>query len=305
MNDDQQFENRLRKALESMADAAPEPHPFPDSLLISDSDEPAPHQPSAADHGLNRPLTVAAVFLAASIAAGVWASRTTNNQITADSGVTVQHELVRYSQSFDLTCPEGEPDITGEFNTMEIESWGSQDLGLWRQVVRYPDGTQREMIATDNPWAPADLYKGGTTKGREIACPGLGIIHHEPSKYLWFDLNPMAKPPTTTQPEESTNHIRFSLGELVDESAIGPDGQPVQRWRYAVDNDFVYAAGEAAFHQVYEWLIDPTTGHIVQQSSSSVYEGMGEIQWISELVARDTTTGGDELFNTDGLTLVP
>jgi len=302
MNDDQQFENRLRKALESMADAAPEPHPYPDHLLISDSDEPAIPR---SDYGPNRPLAIAAVFLAVSIGVGLWAARTNTDQITADSGVTVQHELVRYSQSFDLTCPEGEPEFTGEFNTMEIESWGSQDLGLWRQVVRYPDGTQREMIATDNPWAPTVLYTGGTAKGLEIACPGLGTIHHEPNKHLWFSLNPMAEPPPLNGWGAPLTPWQSDLTELIDDASTGPNGQIVQRWRHVRGPGFASGADEVLGHLSQEWLVDPDSGQIVQIAASHSYESTGDVRWIASLVLLESTTVDAVIFNTNGLAPLP
>lgn len=302
--DEVELDEQIRRSVDALVARAPEPRPFPAASGIADL-QIADAEVRYRSFGHRRTVLVAVAAAVALLGGwGIWSLTTKPAPIdTVGEGLVVLHEIVSYEQSFDLTCPSGQPSVTGQFNSMVFESWGSQAQGRWRQVVRYPDGSERSLLATDSPWYPTDVYTAGEVKGQTVGCSGSENLLSEQGGL--FYLNPMSDPPVIPDSQERMVLSYSDLGELVDEAAVGPDGQSVELWRQVVDGTYSNANGSGTLRQVDEWLVDPTNRQVVQRNFSQTYEGLGKIDWTARLDTFESTTIDPNLFQPDGLTRQP
>ncbi len=304
--DEAELDEQIRRSVKALVARASEPRPFPDRSDIIGAERDGQttlHRPFGRRRAVSLAVAAAVVLLGGW---GAWSAIAKPAPVdTIGEGLAVLHEIVSYEQSFDLTCPEGRPSVRGEFGSMVFESWGSQAQGRWRQVVRYPDGSERSLLATDSPWYPTDLYTAGEVKGQTVGCSDSDNLLSEPGQGGWFYLNPMSAPPTVPGSQESAVPSYSDLGELVDDAGVGPDGRTVELWRQVIDGTYSNASGSGTLQQVDEWLVDPATDQVVQRNFSQSYEGLGEIHWTARLDAFESATVDPNLFQPDGLTRQP
>ena len=294
--DDNELDDRLQRVITGLASETRDPPSFPRGTT--------PHQ-AAERPGRGRVVLLAVAALLVGIIGWItWEIASDQQLDTARPEVTVLHEVVVYEQSFDLDCPGG-VEVDGSFDSMVFESWGSQELGRWRQVVTYPDGSQRELLAEASPWYPSALYIAGEPQGQSIVC-SRDVLLAEPGQGSWFGLNPMATVPTIPGSTEPAVQSYEDLGELVDEDTTGPAGQPVELWQQVIEGSYTNNSGDnLRLTQVQEWLIDPSTDQIVARRFSQDYEGIGRIEWNAELTVFEQTTVTPETLDVDGLNPQP
>jgi len=303
--DDAELDERLRYAVVAMVANAPPPRPFPHSPAVGHAHGLAEEGDQIVPNKSNRGrLLLVGVALALAVAGGwaAWRVAARPGPVdTVGAGLVVSHEVVAYEQSFDLTCPGGEVNVTGLFDTMVFESWASQDLGRWRQVVRYPDGSQRSLVATQSPWYPVELFTSGELQGQQIGCPPQNNLLNEPGQGSWFSLNPMAEIPNIPGSPEPAVQSYSDLGRLVDSNAVGPDGRPAELWQAVVDGTYGSESGGGTIRQVDEWLVDPVDDRVLRRSHSQDYEGLGEVRWTARLISSEPATVDYGFFTPDGL----
>lgn len=145
------LDDRIRVLIHDIADAAPAPLPFAEL----DADRSAHDRP--ADRSRRRAALVAAAaglaLILAITGAIVWL-RSDDNTVRVPAArnlVPVIHEVVDYAEHGTFTCPNGPPQITGRFDRMRLESWGSAQLGRFRTHVTYPDGSTRDRMIEGAP----------------------------------------------------------------------------------------------------------------------------------------------------------
>ena len=252
---------------------------------------------------------IAVVALLPVVSVGAWlagrdpggtAVSTGGSSESAPSTVSVVHETVAYEQSYELDdvgCRSGE--VTGEFDEMVFESWGSEDLGRWRQTVTYADGRTRDLVLAGSPWYPSEVWEGGEMLGTLVRCPGYGIVLAEPGQGSPFWLNPLAVVPEVDGRSVVPSYAE--IGELVSTDGSGPGRQVVEVWRQVVEGFTDVNGEQRAISETREWLVDPEAGRVVQQSFDVVIEAVGSASWRAVLVERSDTTLDSTVFDTSGL----
>lgn len=308
MNHDE-LDQQIRIRVHDVTDGAPEPAPFPSAALQA-ARSGVDSQPISGRSPRLR-LAAAAVLLIVAIAAGTWMTvgRADRMEVASDAGdsaqsVEVIHEVVRYSQSYELDCPDGPVERSGQFDEMTFETWGSNDLARWKQTITYPDGSSRTLLHTDNPWYPTDAFASGEPQGQTIGCGATGILLAEPSQGDIYTLNPLAPIPDALDGMPRVPQYN-DLGEQVPGDHIGPSGQPVELWRQSIEGFRTVGTEQVGLLQVKEWLVDPTISLVVEESFEDALQGVGTTRWTATLETYRTETVDQSLFDSDGMERQP
>jgi hypothetical protein len=193
-----------------------------------------------------------------------------------------EREVVTYTQSYELDCPDGLLERSGQFDSLTIETRGSTDLQRWKQTVTYPDGSSRVLLHVGNPWYPTESFAAGEPRGQVVGCAASGVLLSEPSPTAVFMLNPLAATPE--RPGGAPAVPQYDdLGERMPGNHVGPAGQPVELWRQSISGSRSFGAKQVPLEETTEWLVDPGTSRVVQQTFRQSYDGIGTIRWTATL----------------------
>lgn len=301
MNSDD-VEQSIRRRIRNAIDAAPEPAPFPADRVGRERTQ---MSVSSRSNWHPRAWLVAAVLVVIVVAVGgVWAAVGGTDQldVVSDSDDTdaaemieVELEVVSYTQTYELACPDGPPEQSGQFDAMTIETTASTEQQRWKQAVTYPDGSARTLLHIGSPWYPTAAFASGKPNGQTVGCPGSGVLLAEPSPSAVFMLNPLAAIPDG--PDGSPAVPQYDdLGELVPGDHRGPDGDPVELWRESISGFRSFGTEQVPLRQTTEWLIDPSTSRVVEQRFEQSFDGVGTISWTATLEGlRSETVDASEL----------
>jgi len=213
------------------------------------------------------------------------------------TGVSVLHEVISYEQSLDLSCPNQE--VTGDFDEMTIEIWGSRELGRWRRETTYPDGSTATLLLTASPSYPIDSVTDGENRGRRIVCADLGIWWGALNSEALGSLNPMA--PSPIAPGGGAAVLSFAdLGERVPGESQTSDGKPAELWRSVIEGSSQSSDGSVGqVLQIDEWFVEPGTSKVIEYNYREEIEGLGKIVTRSRLLESGSVTVPIDFFESD------
>jgi len=291
---DQELDNLLRHEVMQRVDAAPEARKFAD---LADLEHQTATRVWPVDEPGRRLWLAAASAAFVVLLGGAWWSLQHNKQIDVTStGVSVLHEVISYEQTLDLSCPNQE--ITGDFDEMTVEVWGSPELGRWRRETTYPDGSTATLILTGSPYYPIDSVIDGANRGRNIVCTDLGIWWGAVNGDALGSLNPMA--PSPLAPGGGRAVLSFSdLGERVPGEFRTSDGTPAELWRAVTEGTQSSGGSVGQVVQIDEWFVERGTSKVLERTFRQEVEGLGKIVTRSRLLESGSVTVPIDFFESD------
>ena len=304
---DESIVSQIKDWAHDLADQIP-----PWALDDGPSMDPLRHPPSNGRQRSSYAVAVAAAVILVLVAGfAVWRSgRTSEADLSAGGGATISviYERVEYSQSATLSCSAGSLPSDG-FDEATFETWGDLSGMRWRNRVTYPDGPGRDLIVIGIPWYPTDLYVRGELLGAAPGCNGpVGALVAEPGQNTFFSLNPLTDVPTVEDPAGPTHGSERSRpavsgyrdsGVQVPGDHTDSQGRNVDLWRQTRTGSVGDDTTQLPVVQTTEWLVDPTSGEILEKTYTNAVEGLGSATSKLTLVTSETTIVDANFFDTD------
>lgn len=208
----------------------------------------------------------------------------------------------------DLTCP-GEGFDGNVVSTVPVvfEAWADRDAKVWRNVVTYPNGTTRQVLARGSAFYPTELWVGGADPSPAVGCadPAIGPLATEPGQGNFVSLNPLDAIPTTTDPsgvEMPMVHGYDSAGVRQPEPTVDSQGRPCTIWQQATPG--TDGAGRAIGQRI-DWCVATDTGTVLELTWTNGLSGIGTAETRQTLIDDQPRTVPDTFFSTDGLRREP
>lgn len=259
-----------------------------------------------ADHRTPRRTATRVLAIAASIAVLVggagWLAASRDNQtvMTGGGGGPVLYERVEFRITrADITCPgEALPGNTVSTEPIVFEAWGDTDGGVWKNVVTYPDGRTRQVVAVGSPWYPTKLYVSGTERALAVGCADslIGVRVAEPGQSGFFSLNPLAPIPDIGLPFPAV--IRYdTLSERQPDAVADSRHRPCTLWREdgaGIEDGFVVT-------QRTDWCVDESTGVVLEKTFDNTLETIGSAATTLTLVDNEARIPPPDFFSADGM----
>jgi hypothetical protein len=200
--------------------------------------------------------------------------------------IDVDHETWVYTQTSDLTCPDGTVS-SGEFSTATFEVWTDEEGGRVRHDVMYPDGSSRSILqAGIGPSAGAPVWSG-EARAQVVGCRGVANFLDEPGLVYLENFNAPIGPegdPTAGPPADQL--------QRVEDAGTDSSGRPAEVWRFR-GGGFIESIGPV--HSEVDYFLQPGTGVLLERRFTEEIDGYGSY------VQQFTRVGGEETVVDDGI----
>ena len=276
-----EFDERLRRLVRTIGEAAPPPPSVPDAL-----------QTPRRRVLWRGPLVAAAAFGLAILVLGVvrrFLSPGGDATGTTTGLVTVRHQVIDVTLVADLSCDQA---VGAGTSTLRIETWADFPGGRFRQLATYQDGSVRDRIALGDPNYPTETYAIGQS-GLVVPVCGSDLLAYDPTAgpdVLFF--NPPTEPPNIPGYRE--------LGTIVPGDYIDSTGRPALLYRQIIDGYAVHDDGtEIPLHQVTDWYVDPATGDVLERAFEQTEADRYDVRQIMVVTSDEVTEADPAMFATD------
>jgi hypothetical protein len=240
-------------------------------------------------------VAAATLFVVAVIVVGLVLRGEDRSSVTAGT-ITVAHEVVEYRQQADPACPGAA--VTGQFESMTIETWWDLERSQWRQKVRYPDGSSRTTIAFGNPSIPTQVFLQGEWQGQTVRCGASGIVVTEPGQSYVYLIDPPEGLPAPPGLPAGQDYRDINRGTQVPGQFTDSLGRTTEKWEKVITG--FDDAGPIT--QISTWWVDPSTGRVLEFRFVNYVDGPGKYSWTATLVEHDQQDVPSTSFDPTGFT---
>jgi hypothetical protein len=255
---------------------------------------------------------VAACVLAAAL---VWIGRIPDHDdavVTNRPTTTVDYERIKYTQSTNVTCPDGQLQRSGRFDDATMEFWSDVAGKRFRERVTYPDHTKVDVISRGSPYYPDAKWIRGRPRGASYECEGIGIALPGPGADGGPGLNSQApKPRLSDLPggvpdgrEDMPAVVGYrELGTLVDAADHDSLGRLAQRWEQRVEGTYTDGPSSAPTGRIVQlqtWFVDPSSGRVLEDVFVDTTDNLGTSTWRQVVVDSGRRSVPGDHFDTGG-----
>lgn len=244
---------RIRDVVNTLAGTAPDPLPFDDVVTRpTGTERPAErsHRRGLVAAGISLAVVTGIVAVAAVIDRG---QRSTPAEL---GRVRVTHARFDYRQRIVMTCPTGQPVITGSFDRARIDIWTRSADGAERMRVTYPNGRTVDWLLLSPSASPLTT---GSDLDRVRHCVPID--------------SGLVGPGKGTHPP--TGGAKRGLATTVRGTHRDGRGREAVLWRTKQDGGIVSNGVATPGNLVLDRYLDPATGRVLEMRYTKHIEGFG------------------------------